>query len=121
MEKEKAQSERVRKLVNGGFMEYHNNGHTIQEIADTFNLSCRTVYMHLQDIALKEGVSRESLLRNKSSEHNVQNKRSYEKYPALDELKSISVSLSQELEQVKTFNDSLIAMINDDEEDYEKE
>ena len=75
------------------------------------------LYMHLQDIALKEGVSRESLLRNKSSEHNVQNKRSYEKAPSLDELKSISVSLSQELEQVKTFNDSLIAMINDDEED----
>ena len=117
MENEKAQSERVRKLINGGFMECHKNGHTIQEIADTFNLSCRTVYMHLQDIALKEGVSRESLLRNKSSEHNVQNKRSYEKAPSLDELKSISVSLSQELEQVKTFNDSLIAMINDDEED----
>ena len=45
--------------------EYKNlfdSGMTLHEIADRFGLSTRCIYLHLDDIARENGVSRESLL-----------------------------------------------------------
>lgn len=54
-------SERVVQM-KASFMELHEAGLTIQEIADKFNLSRATMYRHLESIALENGVTRESLL-----------------------------------------------------------
>lgn len=54
-------SERVR-LMKENFMQLHNQGYTIPEIAKKYNLGRATVYQHLQEIADANGVSRESLL-----------------------------------------------------------
>ena len=54
-------TQRVRNLVNE-FMTYHNEGYSINEIADFFDLHFTTVYANLEEIAQKNGVSRESLL-----------------------------------------------------------
>lgn len=54
-------SERVR-LMKESFMKLHEDGYSIPEIADKFNLNESTVYRHLQDIADANGVTRESLL-----------------------------------------------------------
>jgi len=55
------ESERMR-LMKENFMELHQQGFTIPEIAAKFNLGKATVYHTLQDIADANGVSRESLL-----------------------------------------------------------
>jgi len=44
------------------FIELHNEGLTIPQIAATFELDKSTVYRLLDDIAEENGVSRESLL-----------------------------------------------------------
>lgn len=54
-------SERVVQM-KANFMELHEAGLTIQEIADKFHLSRATMYRHLEAIALENGVTRESLL-----------------------------------------------------------
>ena len=56
------ESERVREMKKH-FMDLHNNGLSIQEIAERFNLNRSTAYNHLEEIAVANGVSRESLLR----------------------------------------------------------
>lgn len=55
------ESERMR-LMKESFMELHQQGVTIPEIAEKFNLGKTTVYHTLQDIADANGISRESLL-----------------------------------------------------------
>lgn len=45
------------------FMLLHNEGYSIAEIANKFNLSAFTVYNHLQEIAEANNVSRDSLLK----------------------------------------------------------
>ena len=55
------ESERMR-LMKENFMELHQQGFTIPEIAAKFNLGKATVYHTLQEIADANGVSRESLL-----------------------------------------------------------
>ena len=59
-------TERVENLVKN-FMQYHNDGHSIIEIAKIFEVDLSTVYNHLQEIADANNVSRESLLERKSS------------------------------------------------------
>lgn len=61
-------SERVR-LMKENFMELHNDGKTIQEIADHFHLTTATIYNYLQEIADANGVSRESLLQIVHKQH----------------------------------------------------
>lgn len=56
------ESERTR-LMKENFMELHQQGLTIPEIAEKFNLMKVTVYRALQEIADANGVSRESLLK----------------------------------------------------------
>lgn len=65
-----ARTQRVEKLVKE-FMQYHNNGYSILEIAEIFNVSFSAVYKHLQEIADFNGVSRESLLERGSSAHST--------------------------------------------------
>lgn len=54
-------TQRVERLKKD-FMKYHNNGYSIREIADVFQVDFSTVYNHLQEIADAHGVTRESLL-----------------------------------------------------------
>lgn len=56
-------SERVRRLVNHDFMQLHNEGYSIPEIARITSLSSVTVYNHLQAIADKYGTTRDELLK----------------------------------------------------------
>lgn len=50
-------------IMKENFMMLHQQGLSISEIADRYNLSKITVYRHLQEIADKNGVTRESLLK----------------------------------------------------------
>lgn len=50
------------------FMELHNAGWTIKQIADKYELSVSTVYARLQEIADENGVTREELLKVVHSE-----------------------------------------------------
>jgi len=49
-------------VMKENFMSHHEAGESISEIAARYNLSKVTVYRHLQEIADKNGVTRESLL-----------------------------------------------------------
>ena len=51
------------RLMKENFMELHQQGFTIPEIAEKYNLGKATVYRSLQEIADANGVSRESLLK----------------------------------------------------------
>lgn len=63
-------TQRIEKLLKE-FMQYHNDGYSILEIAEIFNVSFSAVYKHLQEIADFNGVSRESLLERGSSAHST--------------------------------------------------
>lgn len=56
------ESERMR-LMKENFMELHNQGLTVPQIAEKYNLGESTVYHKLQEIADANNVSRESLLK----------------------------------------------------------
>lgn len=49
-------------VMKQNFMALHNDGYTIPEIAQKYNLDKSTVYRHLDDIARENGVSRDDLL-----------------------------------------------------------
>ena len=61
-------SERVNQLIEH-FMEDHNQGLSVSEIADKHKVSTRTVYGHLDEIAKQNNVTRESLLQVPHKEH----------------------------------------------------
>ena len=63
-----ARTQRVERLLKE-FMQYHNAGYTVLEIAKIFKVDFSTVYNYLQEIADANGVTRESLLERKSSQH----------------------------------------------------
>ena len=54
-------NERTLKMMEN-FMELHEQGYSIADIAEKFNLSESTVYKKLEEIAEKNDVARESLL-----------------------------------------------------------
>ena len=54
-------SERVNYMISN-FMDWHNAGMSIKEIAEKASVTTRTIYQRLQEIADLNGVSRESLL-----------------------------------------------------------
>ena len=54
-------TQRVQNLKEN-FMQYHNDGYTIPEIAKIFSVDDSTVYNNLDEIARANGVTRESLL-----------------------------------------------------------
>ena len=51
------------------FMKHHEEGKTIKEIAELYNVSKRHIYTSLQDIADENNVSRESLLKKIHKKH----------------------------------------------------
>ena len=65
------------------FMSLHNRGLSIKEIASRFNLHVGTIYSNLEDIAMKEGCSRESLLEVVHSTHLTYD-RQFEPVPEVD-------------------------------------
>lgn len=65
-------SESVKALIEGFFeLRQKNPDITIQEIADNYNLSSRTVYTYLDEIAKKNGVTREELLMIPHKKHEI--------------------------------------------------
>lgn len=65
---ERKSSERVRAMKRE-FMTLHNDGYGIYEIAEHFGLHFTTVYRHLEEVALENDVSRESLLATVRTKH----------------------------------------------------
>lgn len=59
-------SERVNIMMKN-FMDFHEKGFSIYEIAEQFQVSVRTVYNNLQEIADKNGVTRNELLQQVKS------------------------------------------------------
>ena len=68
MEKNRRVDESTLKMMNH-FMEDHNNGMGIPEIAKKYKLSTTTVRKYLGEIAEKAGVTRESLLERVHKPH----------------------------------------------------
>lgn len=86
MSKKKEISERTAQMERS-FMELHNQGMTISQIAEKFDLQPRTVYYRLQAIADDNGVTRESLLQQvitRTSNRNI-TKRNVN-YPPVEKL-----------------------------------
>lgn len=65
-----ATSERVLSMKRG-FMQQHEDGKTISEIAEHFGVSIWSVYNNLQEIADANGVTRESLLVRVHKPHEI--------------------------------------------------
>ena len=63
-------SERVNYMISN-FMDWHNAGMSIKEIAEKASVTTRTIYQRLQEIADLNGVSRESLLEVVHKPHEV--------------------------------------------------
>ena len=59
------------KLVRENFMRLHNEGFTILEIANKYGISRFVIYKYLDEIAEKNGVSRESLLQIPHKPHEI--------------------------------------------------
>ena len=79
-----AQSERVKQMKKD-FIKYRESGKTIKEIANIFGLTDRTVYLHLQDIADENNLSRDELLFRVHKQHiRVSNKQVNEKKEIID-------------------------------------
>lgn len=65
MSKGNKMSERVVQMKNG-FMSLHQKGYSISQIAETYSISSTCVYMHLDEIAAENHVTRDELLKNPS-------------------------------------------------------
>ena len=76
------QDERTLKMKQE-FMSLHNQGLSIKEIAERFNLSVVTIYVNLGSIAKKEGCTRESLLKQAHTPHLTYD-RQFEPVPEVD-------------------------------------
>ena len=59
------------------FMKCHNEGMTISEIAEKFNVSVYTIYNNLQEIADKNNVTRESLLLRVHKPHEISSNKNF--------------------------------------------
>ena len=67
----KRETERV-KLMKENFIRLYNQGFSIQQIAEQFNVVTETVYNALGKIAENNGISRESLLSNPRKKEQIQ-------------------------------------------------
>ena len=111
------ESERA-KLMKQNFMELHNRGLTIPEIAERYDLSKITVYRNLQTVADENGVSRESLLQI----IRMPTDKAYAR-----EAKKVSVDVQQLKEEFKKAKSSITFLIEiidqtlEQENEYAKE
>lgn len=105
-----ARTERICRLINE-FMKYHNDGYTIPEIADIFQVDFGTVYKNLQEIADNNGVTRESLLQVVHSPHDVENRklRNYSKENPYELNESFNILLN-EIDNITTTIDSILKL-----------
>ena len=95
-------------LMKENFMRLHTEGKSIQEIAETYKVSIHTIYDSLQEIADKNGVTRESLLKRAHKKHLLINGRQNVTYETVDQSKllkdfdDINTSISNILTTIST-------------------
>lgn len=106
-------NERTLKMMEA-FMELHNAGWSIEEIANKFELSPSTVRNHLQEIADANGVTREELLKQVHAKP-VCYVRSFEPVSPVD-----IEEFSRHFESIFEGIEALIAMIDHEIEKEEK-
>ncbi len=104
------QSERTLKMKED-FIELHNQGLDIKEIAEYFHLNLTTVYHSLDEIAKKAGVSRESLLQRPHGPHLGYRRRDYQALStlSLDEYRTHTQSTLKEFDQTIATVDQYIS------------
>ena len=105
------QSERTLKIKEN-FIELHNQGLDIKEIAERFNLNLTTIYHSLNEIAEKAGVSRESLLQRPHGPHLGYKRRDYQALATLnsDEYQAHIKSTLAEFDQTIATVDQYISI-----------
>lgn len=104
MARSKATTQRVENFIKN-FMQYHNNGYSVKEIADIFKIDFSTGYKKLQEIADANGVTRESLLEKKAYT-------GYSRLPFYKEKVDVE-ELMSEFDKVDEGLDNLISKIAD--------
>lgn len=102
------QSARVGEMMNN-FLRLHNEGKDISEIAEMYHLSVRTVYLKLQEIADKEGTTREGLLSRPHKKHIVTMQRKVVKQIDSFELKKDFEELQRNIDKILVNIDEVIA------------
>lgn len=107
-------SERVQQLKQG-FMELHEKGYTIPEIAGKFNVNPSTVYAHLEEIAKEHGFYRTDLLQVVKTSSSTY-LRTEEQYFKVD-----SGNLSQDFKIAIDSVDKLISTVDNILEQFEEE
>lgn len=95
----KKQSARVGQMMEN-FIRLHNEGKDISEIAEMFQLSSRTVYLKLQEIADKEGITREELLSRPHKKHVVTKERKVVKAIDICKLKKGFEDLQKDIDEI---------------------
>ena len=63
----------------GNFMKLRNSGKTINEIAKIYDVTRQSIYLHLQEIADENHVSRDELLSRERNQHSKKNEFQQEK------------------------------------------
>ena len=103
-------SERVRKLIEGDFMKFHDEGLSISEIAEKVGVSKETIYDNLAHIAEKVGVTRDSLLMHPGKGNKTSHVRSYSPKNKVDKEKFLSTlsSIDDEMNALSELMDSYI-------------
>ena len=97
-------SERVY-LMKSNFMNLHEEGYSIPEIAEKFDLSYSTAYRHLGEIAQENGVTREDLLKI------VQSPRSERRM--IEEKEKIKLDTNEMLKEFDSLSSSIEALLSE--------
>lgn len=102
------QSARVGQMMEN-FIRLHNEGKDISEIAEMFQLSSSTIYLKLQEIADKEGITREELLSRPHKKHVVTMQRKVAKSIDICEFKKGFEDLQKDIDEILVNIDEAIA------------
>ena len=102
------QSARVGQMMEK-FLRLHNEGKEISEIAEMYHLSTVTVYAKLQEIADKEGITREELLSRPHKKHVVTKERKVVKSIDICKLKKGFEDLQKDIDEILVNIDEAIA------------
>lgn len=99
------------------FMKYHNDGRTISEIAEIFNVSVYTIYNNLQEIADKNNVTRESLLLRVHKPHEISNSKNFKEQVEInpEELLADFEEVSRRLNNI---NETIDSIVKEHEEEF---
>jgi DNA-binding MarR family transcriptional regulator len=102
-------------VMKKNFMALHNEGYSIAEIAERFELSPPTVYNHLDEIARENGVTRNDLLQIIKSPYSERGFREEAKRVKVD-VDELNKGLAKAEESIQETID-MITMILEGEED----